>query len=78
MKDDKKIQDYGVDRNSTIIINLRLQGVLPRWIYGSTSFKDAFKGKFIASGKSEQTLNILGAYIVEQIKQILKMTIDLS
>jgi hypothetical protein len=78
MKDDQQLQDYGVDRNSTIIINLRLRGGLPGPIHGSTSFKDALKGKFVASGKSEQTLNIPGPYIVEQIKQILAMTIDLA
>lgn len=77
MKNDQQLQDYTVDWNSTIIINLKLQGGSPGPIHGSTFFKDALKGKSVALCKYEETLNILGPYIMEQIKQIPTMTIDL-
>ena len=69
MKDDKQLEDYGIYQNYTIIINLMSRGGSSRPIHGYISFKDTLKGKFVASGKYEQTLNILWPYIVEKIKQ---------
>lgn len=44
---------------------------------GSTWFKDILKGKNEASVKSEQTLNILGPYIMEWMDKVQELRVDL-
>lgn len=89
MQDQRCLQYYGIEKNSSIIISLKLQGDSvgsnipkgPRLAKGKTngsmSFKYALKGKVIASRKHEQTPNIHGPHIVEQMNNIPEMAVDL-
>lgn len=62
-----------------MILNLRLRGGCPRTsnTKGPISFKDAVKGRSEMNNKSDQSSNIPGSYIVEQVNQVSTLTINL-
>lgn len=62
LQDNDTLQDYNITTNSTIIINLRLRG----GCFGTSSFKDAIKGKGKAQDNPATTPELPGPYIVEQ------------
>lgn len=90
LQDVIQLKDYNIDRNATIIINLRLRGGAPRMSnpYGSTSsarnpkgpasFKDVVKGKVATTYRQSPNLSILAPYLVEQMEKAPDMSVNLS
>jgi len=66
-----RLQEYCINQNSSIIINVRLQGGFPRRRFskGSVSFKDDVEKKEETQNNSDQILNVPSPYIVEQMNQ---------
>lgn len=79
MQDQHTLQHYGVVKDSTIILNLRLRGG-----YKGTnsknrgSFRDAIKGKEPMQHRPASTPELPGPYIVEQKPKSPMLTVSLS
>lgn len=71
------VQHYGIVRDSTIFLSMRLGGSFGSSSKGTGSFKDVVKGKGEATNKPAPTKDLPGPYIVEQRKQTPVLTIDL-
>lgn len=69
---------YGIDSDSTIILNLRLRGGCSGTnSKGTSSFKDAIKGKVESQTKPTPPPELPGPHIVEQKNQIPALTLSL-
>lgn len=63
------LQDYGINNDSTIFLNLRLRGCNGDSTKNSGSFQDTVKGKGKMQHKSTPEIELPGPYIVEQKKE---------
>lgn len=73
------MQHYGIMRDSTIFLSMRLRGgSFGSSSKGTVSFKDVVKGKGEATNKLAPTQDLPGPYIVEQRKKTPVLTINLS
>lgn len=59
-----KLNDYGIQRNSTITLNMRLKGG-PTSPNGLVSFKDVVKGGILIPDRQTPNLPTMSPYIVE-------------
>lgn len=76
--DNHTLQDYGITKDSTIILNLRLWGKCKGdSSKTSSSFLDAVKGKGHMQNKPAPTSELPGPYIVEQKLESPMLTVSL-
>jgi len=77
LQDDHKMKDYGIKHDSTVILNMRLLGGCPdSSSKGVLSFKDAIKGRRGSEKPPDILPNLPKPYIVEQMNQVLALTIN--
>lgn len=74
-----QLKDYAIERNSTIILNIRLREGVPRINNpnGPTTFKDVVKKKTETHTSFDSIQNIPRPYIIEQIEQAPVMEVNL-
>jgi len=78
MQDQHTLQHYGIVKDSTIILNLRLRGGCKGSSSKNTgSFHDAIKGKDPLQHRPAPTPEIPGPYIVEQRPESPMLTVSL-
>jgi hypothetical protein len=78
MQDQHTLQHYGVVKDSTIILNLRLRGGCKGTSSKNTgSFRDAVKGKEPLQHRPAPTSELPGPYIVEQKPESPMLTVSL-
>lgn len=78
LQEEFSAQHYGIVRDSTIFLSSRLRGgSFGSSSRGTGSFKDAVKGKGVASNKTVPPQDLPGPYIVEKSKQNPVLKIDL-
>lgn len=78
LQDQYTVHDYGFVQDSTIILSTRLRGgSFGSSSKGTTSFKDAVKGKGEANKKPTTPQELPGPYIVEQKMKTPVLTITL-
>jgi len=86
LQDVVHLKDYGIQRNSTIILNLRLKGGAPRASFppgsssagkGLASFKGALRANAFTQDKQNPNLTIPSLYIVEMMEKAPDLSIEL-
>jgi len=86
LQEEIHLKDYGIQRNSTIIQNLRLQGGAPGESIqarsssidkGQASFKDSLRGKATTQDKQIPNLRIPCSYIVEKMEKSPDLSIEI-